>query len=153
MIFVDGKQQKHNESTKSHATNIRITSITRHQKRFSTSNIKVKIRTTLLWSQEAIRAAWRLLGWNPRIRGGDTPRVVVWETWWRSPFTNIKGYIFIVRRLRKQSKLILSRLDSISNLKLNLRYMAHVAQMLTQEPIYKSSWSFALSPSCFRPIN
>ena len=31
------------------------------------------------------------------------------------------GYIFIVRRLGKQSKLILSRLDSISNLKLNLR--------------------------------
>ena len=36
-------------------------------------------------------------------------------------FTNSKGYIFIVRRLGKQSKLILSRLDSISNLKLNLR--------------------------------
>ena len=36
-------------------------------------------------------------------------------------FTNNKGYIFIVRRLGKQSKLILSRLDSISNLKLNLR--------------------------------
>ena len=35
--------------------------------------------------------------------------------------TNNKGYIFIVRRLGKQSKLILSRLDSISNLKLNLR--------------------------------
>ena len=36
-------------------------------------------------------------------------------------FTNNKGYIFIVRRLGKQSKLILSRSDSISNLKLNLR--------------------------------
>src|SRR6185295_7021289 len=36
-------------------------------------------------------------------------------------FTNNKGYIFIVRRLGKQSKLILSRLDSISNLELNLR--------------------------------
>ena len=57
------------------------------------------------------------------------------------------GYIFIVRRLGKQSKLILSRSDSISNLKLNLRYMAHVAQMLTQEPIYKSSSIF-----CFKPI-
>ena len=34
---------------------------------------------------------------------------------------NNEGYIFIVRRLGKQSKLILSRLDSISNLKLNLR--------------------------------
>src|SRR6185437_1768940 len=31
------------------------------------------------------------------------------------------GYIFIVRRLGKQSKLILSRSDSISNLELNLR--------------------------------
>src|SRR6185437_8396394 len=57
------------------------------------------------------------------------------------------GYIFIVRRLGKQSKLILSRLDSISNLKLNLRYMAHVAQMPTQEPIYKPSSIF-----CFKPI-
>ena len=36
-------------------------------------------------------------------------------------FMNNEGYIFIVRRLGKQSKLILSRLDSISNLKLNLR--------------------------------
>ena len=42
MIFVDGKQQKHNESTKCHATNIKITSTTHHQKRFSTSNTKVK---------------------------------------------------------------------------------------------------------------
>ena len=36
-------------------------------------------------------------------------------------FMNNKGYIFIVRRLGKQSKLILSRLYSISDLKLNLR--------------------------------
>jgi len=63
------------------------------------------------------------------------------------PFMNNKGYIFIVRRLGKQSKLILSRSDSISNLKLNLRYMAHVAQMLTQEPIHKS-----FSISCFKLI-
>ena len=112
---------KHNRSTKSHATNNRITSITRHQKRFSMSNTKVKARTTLPWSREAIRAAWRLLGWNPRIRGGDAPRVVFCETWWHSLFTNNKWYIFIVRRLGKQSKLILSWLDSISNLKLNLR--------------------------------
>ena len=42
MLFVDGTQWKHDESTKSHATNIRITSITRQQKRFSTSNTKVK---------------------------------------------------------------------------------------------------------------
>ena len=150
MIFVDNKQRN---MTKSHATNIEITSTTRHKKCFSTSNTKIKVRTTQPWSWEAIRAAWRLLGWNPRIRGGGASRVVVCETWWRSPFTNNKGYIFIVRRLGKQSKLILSRLDFISNLKLNLRYMAHVAQMLTQEPIYKSSWSSALSSSCFRPIN
>ena len=38
-------------------------------------------------------------------------------------------------------------MDSISNLELNLRYMARVAQMLTQEPIYKSSSIF-----CFKPI-
>ena len=121
MIFVDDKQQKHDGSTKSHATNIRITSITRHKKYFSTSNTKVKAITTLPWSREAIRAAWRLLGWNPKIRGGDAPRVVVCETWWRSSFMNNIGYIFIVRRLGKQSKLILSLSDSISNLKLNLR--------------------------------
>ena len=36
-------------------------------------------------------------------------------------FMNNKWYIFIVRRLGKQSKLILSRLDSISNLELNLK--------------------------------
>ena len=36
-------------------------------------------------------------------------------------FMNNIGYIFIVRRLGKQSKLILSRSDSISNLELNLR--------------------------------
>ena len=36
-------------------------------------------------------------------------------------FMNNIGYIFIVRRLGKQSKLILSRLDSISNLELNLK--------------------------------
>ena len=120
MMFVDGKQRKHDRSIKNHATNIMITSTTRHQKRFSTSNTKVKARTILPWSQETIRAAWHLLGWNPRVRGGDAPRVVVCESWWRF-LTNNKGYIFIVRRLGKQSKLILSRLDSISNLKLNLR--------------------------------
>ena len=52
MIFVDGKQQEHDRSTKNHATNIKITSITRHQKCFSTSNTKVKARTMLPWSQE-----------------------------------------------------------------------------------------------------
>ena len=121
MIFVDDKQQKHDESTKSHATNIRITSTTRHQKCFSTSNTKVKARTTLPWSREAIRAAWRLLGWNPKIRGGDAPRVVVLRDVMMPFFMNNKGYIFIVRRLGKQSKLFMSRSDSISNLKLNLR--------------------------------
>ena len=52
MIFVDDKQQEHDRSTKGHATNIRITSTTRHKKRFSTSNTKVKVRTMLPWSQE-----------------------------------------------------------------------------------------------------
>ena len=41
MIFVDDKQQEHDRSTKSHATNIRITSTTRYKKHFSTSNTKV----------------------------------------------------------------------------------------------------------------
>ena len=111
------------------------------------SNMKVKSRTILPWSREAIRAAWRLLGWNPRIRGGDTPRVVVCETWWRYLFMNNIGYIFIVRRLGKQSKLILSQLDSISNLKLNLRIHgpcgpdAHVGADLQVFLIF-----------CFKPI-
>ena len=111
---------KHNRSTKSHATNIRITSITRHQKRFSTSNTKVRARTTLPWSQEAIRAAWHLdetLGLGVAMR---RELLLLWGVMTLS-FTNSKGYIFIVRRLGKQSKLILSRLDSISNLKLNLK--------------------------------
>ena len=47
MMFVDDKQQKPDESTKNHATKIRITSTTRHQKCFSMSNTKVKARTTL----------------------------------------------------------------------------------------------------------
>ena len=38
-----------------------------------------------------------------------------------APFMNNKGYIFIVWRLEKQSKLILSRSDSISKLKLDLK--------------------------------
>ena len=42
MIFVDDKQPMHDRSIKSHATNIKITSITRHQKHFSMSNTKVK---------------------------------------------------------------------------------------------------------------
>jgi len=122
MIFVDDKQQKHDRSTKNQATNIRITSTTRHQKCFSTSNTKVKARTTLPWSQEAIRAAWHLLGWNPRIRGGSAPRVVVCETWWCSPLTNAIEYIFIVRRLGKQSKLTCPyRTLSLTQSKLNLR--------------------------------
>ena len=53
MMFVDDKQQKYDESTKNHAMKIRITSTTRHQKHFSTSNTKVKVRTMLPWSQGA----------------------------------------------------------------------------------------------------
>ena len=122
MIFIDGKQQEHNRSTKGHATNTKITSTTRHQKRFSTSNTKVRARIMLPWSQEVIRAAWRLLGWNPRIRGGGAPRVVVCKTWWRSSFTNIIGYIFIVRRLGKQSKpMCPNRTLSLTQTELNLK--------------------------------
>ena len=47
MIFVDNKQWKHNRSTKSYATNIKITSTTRHQKHLSMSNTKVKAKTML----------------------------------------------------------------------------------------------------------
>ena len=120
MIFVDDKQQEHDNSTKGHATNIRITITTHHEKCFSMSNTKGKARTMLPWSQEAIRATWRLLGWNP-IRGDDAPRIVDCETWWRSCFMNNIWYIFIVRRLGKQYNPILSRSDSISNLELNLK--------------------------------
>ena len=101
--------------------NIRITNTTRHQKRLSTSNTKVKARTTLPWSWEAIRAAWRLLGWNPRIRGDDAPRLLFARHDDVLFFMNNIGYIFIVRRLGKQSNPILSRSDSISNLELNLK--------------------------------
>ena len=121
MIFLDDKQQKHNRSTKSHTTNIRITSITRHKKRFSTSNTKVKARTTLPWSEEAIRAAWRLLGWNPRIRGGGAPRFVAKRDDVLF-FTNTIRCICIVRRLGKQSKLMCPyRTRSLTKSELNLR--------------------------------
>ena len=106
-----------------------------------------KARTILPWSQEAIRAAWHLLGWNPRVRGGDAPRVVVCEMWWRSPFTNNKGYIFIVRRLGKQFKLILSRLDSISNLELNLRIHGQCGPYAHARADLQAFLTF-----CFKPI-
>ena len=121
MISVDDKQQEHDNSTKGHATNIRITSTTRQQKCFSTSNTKVKARTMLPWSQEVIRAAWRLLGWNPRIRGDGAPRIIVARRDDVLPFTNIIGYIFIVRRLEKQSKPTCpNRTVSLTQTELNL---------------------------------
>ena len=101
----------------------------------------------LPWSQEAIREAWRLLGWNPRIRGDDAPRVVVCETWWRSSLMNNIGYIFIVRRLGKQSKLILSRLDSISNLELNLRIHSQCGPHAHAGADLQAFLTF-----CFKPI-
>ena len=138
MIFADGKQQKHNESTKSHTTNIKITSTTRHKKCFSTSNTKVKARTMLPWSQEAIRATWRLLGWNPRNRGGDAPRLLFVRRDDVPLLMNNIGYIFIVRRLGKQSKLMCPyRTLSLTQSELNLRIHGPHGQMLTQEPIYK----------------
>ena len=54
MVFVDDKQQEHDRSTKGHATNTRITSTTRHKKRFSTSNTKVKVRT----NQDSMALTW-----------------------------------------------------------------------------------------------
>ena len=122
MIFVDDKQQEHDKSTKGHATNIRITSTTRQQKRFSTSNTKVKVRIMLPWSQEVIRAAWCLLGWNPRIRGGGAPRNVVARRDDVLSLTNIIGYIFIVRRHGKQSKPTCpNRTLSLTQTELNLK--------------------------------
>ena len=108
MIFVDDKQQEHDRSTKGHAMNTRITSTTRHQKCFSTSNTKVKVRTILPWSQEVIRAAWRLLVWNLYETlglGMAVRRELLLRDVTTFFFTNVMGYIFIVRRLGKQSKL------------------------------------------------
>ena len=100
MIFVDDKQRKHDESTKRHATNIKITSTTRHQKRFSTSNTKVKARTTC--DQGSMTLTWmKTLG-----LGVAMCRELLFASRDDAPLTNNKGYIFIVRRLGKQSKLM-----------------------------------------------
>ena len=100
MIFVDDKQQKHDRSTKNHATKIRITSTTRHQKHFSTSNTKVKARTTLRSGQhDAYLDETLELGVAVRRELLFAKRDDVLS------FTNIIGYTFIIRRLEKQSKL------------------------------------------------
>ena len=147
MMFVDDKQQKHDESTKNHATKIRITSTTFHKKRFSMSNTKIKARTMLPWSQEAIRAAWRLLGWNPKIRGAGAPRVVVCKRDDVLFLTNIIGYIFIVRRLGKQSKLTRpNRTLSLTQTELNLKiHGPHCPNT------HAKANSQAFFSSCFKP--
>ena len=64
------------------------------------------------------------------------------------------GYIFIVRRLGKQSKLMCPyQILSLTQSGLNLRILAHMAQMLTQEPIRKPPSISSLSPTHSRPIN
>ena len=77
MIFVDDKQQEHDRSTKVHATNIRITSTTRHQKCFSTSNTKVRAKLRCPDRRKRSGQHGTYLDENHRIRGGDAPRFVV----------------------------------------------------------------------------
>ena len=60
---------------------------------------------------------------------------------------NNKGYIFIVRRLGKQSKLILSRSDCISNLELNLKIHGPCGPNAHAEADLQAFLIF-----CFKPI-
>jgi hypothetical protein len=82
-----------------------ITSVTRHQQRFSTRNTKVNGRNNAaLITQGMIGAAWRLPGRNLET-GVAMRRELVCEC--VCPLLNNPRYIFIVRRLS-----ILSKLDS-----------------------------------------
>ena len=121
MIFIDDKQQEHDRSTKVHATNIRITNTTRHQKCFSTSNTKVKARTTL--SDREKRSGQHDAYLDETLRLGVAMRR---DCCFRDVMTfslmNNIGYIFIVRRLGKQSKLMYPhRTLSLTQSELNLR--------------------------------
>ena len=118
-MFVDDKQQKHDESIKNHVTKIRITSTTRHKKCFSTSNIKVKARTTL--PDRKKRSGQHGAYLDETLELGVVMRrefLIARRDDVLYLMNNI-GYIFIVWRLGKQSNSILSRSDSISNLELN----------------------------------
>ena len=95
--------------------NIRITSITRHQKRFSTSNTKVKARATLPDRKEGSGQHDAYLDETLEL-GVAVRRELLIANVMTFSFTDNIRYIFIVRRLGKQSKPIVSRSDSISNL-------------------------------------
>src|SRR6185312_7648647 len=63
-------------------------------------------------------------------------------------FMNNIGYIFIVRRLGKQSKLILSRSDSISNLELKSKDTWPMWTKCSR----RSRFTSLLQSSAFKPI-
>jgi hypothetical protein len=78
-----------------------ITSVTRHQQRFSTRNTKVNGRNNAApIMQGMIGAAWRFPGRNPKTRGQCA------ESWFVNAcvLLNHPRYIFIVRRFSILSK-------------------------------------------------
>jgi hypothetical protein len=79
-----------------------ITSVTRHQQRFSTRNTEVKGRNNAAPITQ-IMAAWRLSGRNPET-GVAMCRELVCERVLFVPLLNNLRYIFIVRRLSIVSK-------------------------------------------------
>src|SRR6185503_16157533 len=145
MIFVDDKQQKHDESTKNHATKFRITSTTRHKKHFSTSNTKIKARTT---PQEAIRAAWRKLGRNPRIRVAVRRELLFAKHDDVLFLINVIEYIFIVRRLGQQSKLTCPyRTLSLTQTELNLKIHGPYGPNAHAGADSQASFNFFIKPN------
>ena len=98
MMFVDDRQQKHNESTKIHATKIRITSTTRHQKRFSMSNTKIKAEQRCPNRKKRSGQHGAYLDETLEL-GVAVRRDLLFANVMTFSFTNIIGYIFIVRRL------------------------------------------------------
>jgi hypothetical protein len=81
-----------------------ITSVTRHQQRFSTRNTKIKGRNNAApITQGEIGAAWHLPRRNLEI-GVTMRRELVYERVLFVPLLNNLRYIFIVRRLSIVSK-------------------------------------------------
>ena len=112
MIFIDDKQ---------HATNIKITSITRHQKCFSTSNTKVKQEQRCPDRKKQSGQHDAYLDETLRL-GVAMCQELLFAKHDDVPFTNIIRYIFIVRRFGKQSKLLCPyRTLSLTQSELNLR--------------------------------
>ena len=143
MIFVDDKQQEHDRSTKGHATNTKITSTTRHQKCFSTSNTKVKVRTMLPWSGQHGAYLDETLGLVVAVRR----ELLLRDVMTFSLFTNIIGYIFIVRRHGKQSKPTwTNRTLSLTQTELNVKiHSPHGPNT------HAGADSQAFFSSCFKP--